>query len=168
MAVSILLLMIPESACLPVPSEFTLMGAGFGVHQGAISFPAAIAAATAGNVIGSLIAYGVGRHGPMPPGVARRCEALFQRFGSNAVFVGRLLPLARSFISLPAGRARVPVARFIALTTAGCAIWSVAFVAAGIWTGTAWHAVAGTLGHVLLASGVLAMLWVLMGRPLRG
>lgn len=104
----------------------------------------------------------------MPAAVARRCDALFDRFGSNAVFIGRLLPLARSFISLPAGRARIPIAPFVALTAAGCAIWSVAFVAAGIWTGAAWHAVAGTLGHILLASGLLAMLWVLMGRPLRG
>jgi membrane protein DedA with SNARE-associated domain len=167
MVASIFLLMIPESACLPVPSEVTLMGAGFGVHQGAISFGVAIGAATAGNLVGSLIAYAAGRRAPMPAGIARRCDALFERFGLNAVFVGRLLPLARSFISLPAGRARIPIAPFVALTVAGCAISSVAFVAAGIFAGAAWHAVAGTVGHVLLATGVLAMLWMLMRRPLR-
>jgi membrane protein DedA with SNARE-associated domain len=168
MLISVLLLMIPESACIPVPSEVTLMAAGFGVHQGSITLPAAIAAGTAGNLIGSLIAYGAGRLGAMPRSVARRGEELFDRYGTRAVFVGRLLPLARTFVSLPAGHVRVPIARFIVLTVAGCAIWSLAFVLAGDLTGTAWHAIAGTLAHVSLAVGVLALLWVLMGQPLRG
>jgi membrane protein DedA with SNARE-associated domain len=168
MLLGILLLMIPESACVPVPSEVTLMAAGFGVHQGATSLPAAVAVATAGNLIGSLIAYAAGRLLTLPASVARRSDALFARHGSSAVFVGRLLPLVRSFISVPAGQARVPVSVFIVLTVAGCAIWSVAFVLAGAWTGAAWHAVAGTVGHFMLALGVLTMLWFAAGRPLRG
>jgi membrane protein DedA with SNARE-associated domain len=168
MLLGVLLLMIPESACIPVPSEVTLMAAGFGVHQGAISLPAAVAAATAGNLIGSLIAYAAGRLVGLPDSVARRCDPLFARHGSAAVFTGRLLPLVRSFISVPAGNARVPLPRFIVLTVAGCAIWSVAFVLAGDWTGEAWHAVAGVLGHVMLGLGVLAGLWFAAGRPLRG
>jgi membrane protein DedA with SNARE-associated domain len=168
MLLSILLLMIPESACIPVPSEVTLMAAGFGVHQGEIPLLAAIAAATAGNLIGSLIAYVAGRLGAMPRPVAQRSEELFARHGTRAVFIGRLLPLARTFISLPAGHARVPIARFIALTIAGCAIWSLAFVLAGDLTGAAWHAIAGTLARISLAVAVVALLWVLMGRPLRG
>ena len=168
MLLSVLLLMIPESACIPVPSEVTLMAAGFGVHQGSIGLPAAVTAATAGNLIGSLLAYAAGRLGAVPPSVARRCDAFFDKHGSAAVFVGRLLPLVRSFVSLPAGHARVPIVPFIALTAAGCCIWSIAFVLAGDFAGAAWHAAAGTVGHVLLAGGLLSLLWLMIGRPLRG
>jgi membrane protein DedA with SNARE-associated domain len=168
MLLGVLLLMIPESACIPVPSEVTLMAAGFGVHQGAISLPAAVAAATAGNLIGSLIAYAAGRMGAVPQAISRRSEVLFAKYGTRAVFVGRLLPLARTFVSLPAGYVRVPIVRFIYLTVLGCAIWSLAFVVAGDLTGTAWHAVAGALAHISLAVGVLSLLWILIGRPLRG
>jgi membrane protein DedA with SNARE-associated domain len=168
MLLGVLLLMIPESACIPVPSEVTLMAAGFGVHEGAVGLPAAVAAATLGNLIGSLIAYGAGRFLTLPSAAARRSDALFERHGSSAVFIGRLLPLVRSFISVPAGHARVPVPLFVVLTVAGCAIWSVAFVLAGAWTGAAWHAVAGTVGHVMLALGILTLLWLAARRPLRG
>jgi membrane protein DedA with SNARE-associated domain len=173
-AIGVLLLMIPESACVPVPSEVTLMAAGFGVHQGAFGFPAAVAAATAGNLVGSLIAYAVGRSGNLARlprlahSIARRCDEIFDRYGSAAVFIGRLLPLARSFVSLPAGGAGVPLARFIAMTVAGCAIWSVAFVLAGDLTGSAWHAVSGIVGRACLAVGTLTLLWLLFRQPASG
>jgi membrane protein DedA with SNARE-associated domain len=166
--------MIPESACIPIPSEVTLMAAGFGVHQGVIGFPAAVAAGTAGNLVGSLIAYAAGRRGALMriPGIGRsaasRCDAVFDRYGAGAVFVGRLLPLARSFVSLPAGHFGVPVGRFVALTLAGCAIWSTAFVLAGYSAGTAWHTASGTVGRASLAIGGLAALWILLRRPASG
>ncbi|HEY5262337.1 MAG TPA: hypothetical protein VIJ33_09505, partial [Solirubrobacteraceae bacterium] len=59
-ALGVFLLMVPESACIPVPSEVTLLFAGFAVHAGWMSLPAAILAATAGNLVGSLLAYGLG------------------------------------------------------------------------------------------------------------
>jgi membrane protein DedA with SNARE-associated domain len=165
-ALGVLLLMIPESACLPVPSEVTLMAAGFGVHQGLLGFPATVAAATAGNLIGSLLAYLAGRMGGgsvagRGPAVIRRCQAILDRHGERAVFLARLLPLARSFVSLPAGAARVPLARFIPLTIAGCAIWSAAFVLAGDRAGSAWQGIAGTAGQLGLLVGalVVAALW---------
>jgi membrane protein DedA with SNARE-associated domain len=167
---SLLILMIPESACIPVPSELTLMAAGFGVHRGLISLPAAVAAATAGNLVGSLIAYTVGRAGALPRlgrPIARRCDEIFDRYGSGAVFIGRLLPLVRSFVSLPAGHVRVPIPRFVILTVAGCAIWSAVFVLAGEWTGAAWREFAGTAGHISLMAGGLAVLWVVLRGPLR-
>ena len=98
----IFLMMIPESACLPLPSELTLLSAGFGVHQGWFSFPVAVAAATAGNLTGSLIAYWLGHRGvlaklPGRAGVAvARCEQLFGRCSSSTVFIARLLPLAEA------------------------------------------------------------------------
>src|SRR5204863_3518866 len=84
-----------------------------------------------------LIAYWIGRRGflarlPGRGGVgAARCEQLFARRGPSTVFIARLLPLARTFVSLPAGHVGVPLVRFIVLTVAGCAIWSTCFVLAG-------------------------------------
>jgi membrane protein DedA with SNARE-associated domain len=159
----IFLLMVPESACLPLPSELTLISAGFGVHQGWFSFPVAVAAATTGNLTGSLIAYWLGRRGLLTklPGRAgaavARCEQLFGRRGSSTVFIARLLPLARTFVSLPAGHADVPLLRFVVLTLAGCAIWSAAFVLAGALAGTGWHEVATTAGRVSLALATLGL-----------
>jgi membrane protein DedA with SNARE-associated domain len=170
MLLGVLLLMIPESACIPVPSEITLMGAGFAVHQGAFGLPSAVAAGSAGNLVGSLIAYAVGRWVALPRrgrSIAARCDRIFDRYGSGAVFIGRLLPLVRSFVSLPAGHARVPIASFVAMTLVGCAIWCAAFVLAGEWAGAAWRDVAGTAAHVSLAVGGIAVLLVVLRGPLR-
>jgi membrane protein DedA with SNARE-associated domain len=78
------------------------------------------------------------------------------------VLLGRLLPLARTFVSLPAGARRVPLVPFIALTAIGCALWACAFVLAGLLVGTAWSAVGSVLGRVLLGIGLVvlaASLW---------
>ena len=160
----VFLLMVPESTCLPIPSEVTLISAGFGVHEGWFGFPAAGAAATAGNLVGSLIAYWAGRRGllrKLPRGggaVVARCERLFGRWGDGTVLVARLLPLARTFVSLPAGHLRVGLGRFIVLTIAGCAIWSIAFVLVGALAGAAWRSVAGIAGQVSLAVAALVLL----------
>ncbi|HEY7266522.1 MAG TPA: DedA family protein [Solirubrobacterales bacterium] len=160
-ALGVLLLMVPESACIPVPSEVTLMAAGFAVHQGSLGLLTAIAAATAGNLIGSLLAYEAGRRGAVDRlgrGVRKRCDAIFARHGEAAVFVARLLPLARTFISLPAGAAEVPLTRFLVLTLAGCAIWSTGFVLVGDLAGAAWHSASGTITRISLAVGGLVLL----------
>jgi membrane protein DedA with SNARE-associated domain len=162
--------MVPESACLPLPSELTLLSAGFGVHNGWFSFPVAVAAATAGNLTGSSIAYWLGRRGVLTklPGEGRavvaRCERLFARRGQHTVFIARLLPLARSFVSLPAGHVGVPFRRFVPLTIAGCAIWSAAFVLAGELAGSGWQQVATTVGRVSLAVTALALITILGAR----
>jgi membrane protein DedA with SNARE-associated domain len=164
-AVGVFLLMVPESACVPIPSEVTLMAAGFAVSQGHLDFWVAVAAATAGNLVGSLIAYSAGRAGllrQLKGSRARRalarCERLLGARPERAVFVARLLPLARTFVSLPAGHARVPLGRFVVLTTAGCALWSGAFVAAGAAAGTSWAALSGVLGRALSVATVGAAL----------
>src|SRR5438270_9328924 len=110
----VFLLMVPESACVPLPSEVTLLFAGFSVHQGWMSFPLAVLAATAGNLAGSLLAYGIGAAGQLQRvaclrTVLGRWESLLDRHGTRAVFIARLLPLARTFVSLPAGARRVPM-----------------------------------------------------------
>jgi membrane protein DedA with SNARE-associated domain len=170
-ALGVFLLMVPESACIPVPSEVTLLFAGVAVNQGWMSFPLAVLAATAGNLVGSLLAYALGASRLLAavPGarvVLARWETLFERHGMRAVFLGRLLPLARTFVSLPAGARRVPLVPFVALTALGCALWACAFVLAGVLLGDAWSSVGSLLGRVLLVVGlvVLAATLTLGGR----
>jgi membrane protein DedA with SNARE-associated domain len=165
----VFLLMLPESACIPIPSELTLLFSGFAVSQGWMSLPLAILAATAGNVVGSLFAYWLGATGMFSrvPGarvVLRRWEGLLDRHGTRAVFIARLLPLARTFVSLPAGARRVPLGSFLAMTVAGCLIWAAGFVIAGVLTNTAWQAIGSVAGQVLLALGVAVMLLSLVRR----
>jgi membrane protein DedA with SNARE-associated domain len=158
----VFLLMVPESACVPLPSEVTLLFSGFAVHQGWMSFPPAVLAATAGNLVGSLLAYGLGAtHLLQRVRVARtvleRWEGLLERHGTRAVFIARLLPLARTFVSLPAGARHTPLIPFIALTTIGCALWAIAFVRAGMIAASAWATVDSIVGRVLLAIGLLTL-----------
>jgi membrane protein DedA with SNARE-associated domain len=158
----VFLLMVPESACIPVPSEVTLIFSGVAVHQGWMSFPLAVLAATAGNLVGSLGAYGLGASRVLSrvPGLRvalARWEGLFERHGMRAVFIGRLLPLARTFVSLPAGARRVPLAPFVALTVLGCALWACAFILAGLLAGDAWNAIGSLLGRVLLVAGIVVL-----------
>lgn len=165
----VFLLMIPESAGLPIPSEVTLLFSGFAVHQGWMSFPLAVLAATAGNVLGSLAAYAVGatrwlQRMPLLRAVLDRWEGLIDRHGIRAVFIARLLPLARTFVSLPAGARRIPLLPFVALTTIGCAIWAAGFLLAGVIGASAWTTVSSVLGHALLAIGLLIMAGAVMGR----
>jgi membrane protein DedA with SNARE-associated domain len=159
-ALGVFLLMIPESACIPVPSEVTLLFSGFAVSQHWMSFPLAVLAATAGNVVGSLIAYAAGAgagHVPRARRAVARTERLLGDKPLRAVFTARLLPLARTFVSLPAGARRLPLGRFTALTAAGCAIWAAGLTLAGVVSGAAWAAVSGVAGKVSLAVGALAL-----------
>jgi membrane protein DedA with SNARE-associated domain len=159
-AFGVFLLMVPESACIPVPSEVTLLFSGFAVSQHWMSFPIAVLAATAGNVVGSLIAYAGGAGAarlPRARGLLTRSESLLGDKPLKAVFTARLLPLARSFVSLPAGARHLPLGPFTALTAAGCAIWATAFTLAGLTAGSAWASVSGVAGKALLALGLLVL-----------
>ncbi len=158
-AVGVFLLMVPESACIPVPSEITLLFAGFAVHQGWLAFPIAVLAGTLGNLVGSMIAYGVGASGVVAhvPGarvIVARWDGLLERRGNRAVFIARLLPLARTFVSLPAGVRRVPIWQFIGMTLAGCSIWATGFILVGVAAGNAWTAIDSIAGRLLLVVGL--------------
>jgi membrane protein DedA with SNARE-associated domain len=168
-ALGVFLLMVPESACIPVPSEVTLIFSGFAVSQHWMSFPLAVAAATAGNLVGSLLAYAVGATGVVArvPGgrvVLGPAERMLDERGARAVFIARLLPLARTFVSLPAGARRVPIGAFVVLTTLGCAIWAVLFVVVGLVSGSAWGEVSSVVGKVLLAGGLVVVAAVVLRR----
>lgn len=155
--------MVPESACVPLPSELTLLFAGYAVHRGWLGLPATIAAATGGNLVGSLLAYGLGASG-LPervPGLRRvlgRWAAMLDRHGTRAVLIARVLPLARTFVSLPAGARRVPLPRFVALTSVGCAAWATAFVVAGMAAGGTWQTLGSVAGRGLALGGVIVLL----------
>jgi membrane protein DedA with SNARE-associated domain len=158
----VFLLMVPESACVPLPSEVTLLFSGFAVHQGWMSLPLAVLAATAGNLVGPLLAYGLGASRllerlPIARTILLRWDALLERHGTRAVLIARVLPLARTFVSLPAGARHIPLAPFIALTTIGCALWALGLILTGIIAASAWATVDSILGRVLVAIGILTL-----------
>jgi membrane protein DedA with SNARE-associated domain len=146
----IALLMVPESACIPIPSEATMLFAGFNVSEGKYSLFAAVAVGVAANVVGSWIAYAVGyfgrvelleQHGRklhVKKHDLERADRWFERWGSWAVFFSRMLPIVRTFISLPAGVARMPFWRFTLLTFAGCVPWVLMLAFVGKQAGDNW------------------------------
>lgn len=140
-----------ENLFPPIPSEVILPMAGFASATGRIGLLAALLWTTAGSVVGALALYGVGAALGRDRTVAiaaklplvkvadiERTEAWFARHGTKAVFFGRMLPIFRSLISVPAGIERMPLPVFLALTTAGSAIWNTAFVLAGYALGDNW------------------------------
>ena len=131
----VFLLMLFESACIPIPSEATMLFAGFNVSDGEYSLIAAVTVGVAANVVGSWIAYAVGyfgridileKHGKklhVKPSHLAWADRWFERYGDATVFFSRMLPIIRTFISLPAGVARMPFWRFTLFTTLGCIPW---------------------------------------------
>jgi membrane protein DedA with SNARE-associated domain len=168
------LLIALENLFPPLPSEIILPLAGFAASQGTFSLTGAILWTTAGSVVGALVLYLLGRSLGRDRVVAlwlrlplveerdiERTEQWFARHGRKAVFLGRMLPLFRSLVSVPAGVDRMPVWQFLLLTTAGSAIWNTTFVLAGYLLGHEWHRVepvVGWLQYVIIA--VVAVLLV--------
>ena len=147
----VFVLMTLESACIPIPSEATMLFAGFGVSEGDHTLLAITVAGVAGNVVGSWIAYAVGyfgraelleRHGAklhIKPSHLEWADRWFERYGDAAVFFSRILPVIRTFISLPAGVARMPFWRFTFLTVVGCIPWVFALGLIGREVGDKWE-----------------------------
>lgn len=143
--------MLLESACIPLPSEVILPFAGILVNQGALSFGAAVGWGLGGQVVGSILAYYVGLWGGRPfihrfgKYVLLReheldvAERWFNRHGEVMAFVSRLLPGVRTFISLPAGIARMPLWRFILYSALGALPWTIFLVWAGMKVGKIWQ-----------------------------
>jgi membrane protein DedA with SNARE-associated domain len=161
-----------ENLFPPIPSEVILPLAGFAAGQGKMSLFAAIAWTTLGSVVGALALYAVGavlgrdrvraiaaRLPLVKLSDVDRTEAWFARHGAKAVFLGRMIPIFRSLISVPAGVARMPVGTFLLYTTLGSLIWNVTFVLAGYLLGENWHTVeayAGTFQKLVIAACALA------------
>jgi membrane protein DedA with SNARE-associated domain len=149
-ALAVFLLMVLESACIPVPSEAIMLYGGFLVARGQASLIAIIAAGVAGNLAGSWLAYGAGRwrgrewvlrvrwlH--VTPERLALADRWFARRGDWAVLASRCLPIVRTFISLPAGVARMPFWRFSVLTLVGCVPWVSGLALAGRALGSRWE-----------------------------
>jgi membrane protein DedA with SNARE-associated domain len=179
--IGIFTLMLLDCACIPIPSEVTMMFAGFSVSQGHYSLAAVVIAGTLGNVVGSQLTYAVGFYGSgkLRQRDARRlfgherwvnrAEHWFDQYGSISVFFSRMLPLVRSFISLPAGFGRMPFIRFSVLTLLGCIPWALAWAAIGDAVGQNWVQWKDQLRYVDYAALALvasAAIW-LIARALR-
>ncbi|MGW0552013.1 DedA family protein [Streptomyces altiplanensis] len=163
-----------ENLFPPLPSEVILPLAGFAASTGQMSLIAVLLWTTAGSVVGALALYGVGALLGRDRTVAiaaklplvkvsdiERTEAWFLRHGTKAVFFGRMIPIFRSLISVPAGVERMPLPVFLGLTTLGSAIWNTVFVLAGYALGENWTDVTGyvsTYSKVVLVGAVLAVL----------
>lgn len=150
-AAGVFFMMALESACIPLPSEVILPFAGILVAQGTLSFSAALAWALAGQIAGSVVAYYAGRYGGrafiLRYGkyiLLRRkeldlAERWFARYGEITAFVTRLLPGIRTFISLPAGIARMPLWRFLLYSLLGALPWTAFLIWAGLRVGKIWQ-----------------------------
>lgn len=171
---AIFVLMLAESACIPIPSELIMLFGG-ALAAGAVAgtrldLAAVIAAGVLGNLAGSYLAYAVGRYGGQA--ALRRwgrrirlrehdldkATAWFTRYGPAAVGFGRLLPVVRTFISLPAGIARMNRVRFVAYTVLGCIPWTAALAWVGYAVGGRWQQVANDFhGPTYAVAGLLAV-----------
>ncbi len=146
----IFLAMVLESACIPLPSEVVMPFAGYLVAVGHLHFWDVIVAGTLGNVCGSLVAYSVGRYGGrvaiqrygqlvrLSDNHLKRVDDWFANRGTLAVLVGRILPIIRTFISLPAGVAKMPVAPFVFFTAVGSFPWLYLLTWMGTYLGRDW------------------------------
>lgn len=158
--VGVMLAMAIESACIPLPSEIVLPLAGWMVARGEWNLVPAVVAATVGNTLGSIVAYWVGALGGRP--ILLRygkyvllsahevdiADRWFAKYGEWAVFFSRMLPVVRTFISFPAGVARMNFARFILYSTLGALPWSLALIYAGKLLGENWIVVRESLHGV--------------------
>ncbi len=156
-------LMALSSACIPIPSEVVMLFAGFAVADPAqsgsshhMTLTGIVLAGLLGTMIGSWLAYAVGRGGrlelferhgaklkfiPTHPAQIERADRFFKRYGEVAVLFGRMIPLVRAFVSLPAGMARMPFGRFTVFSLLGTIPWVLALALAGHALGSDWTTV---------------------------
>jgi membrane protein DedA with SNARE-associated domain len=147
----VFVLMLAESACIPIPSEATMLFAGFNVSNGEYSLLAATAVGSFANLVGSWLAYWIGyigrvdlleKHGRklhIKKSHLDWADRWFARHGDATVFFARMVPVVRTFISLPAGVARMPFVRFSVLTLAGCVPWVFMLALIGREAGDNWE-----------------------------
>ena len=174
----VFLLMVLESACIPVPSEAIMLFAGFSVSEGEMTLFGIVAAGVLGNLVGSWIAYAVGYFGRIDlleknklihisPKHLKWADDWFARYGSATVFFSRMLPIIRTFISLPAGVAKMPFWRFSAYTLLGSIPWVLMLAIVGEKVGDNWedwrHKL-GYLDYVVLAAIVIGVVYLIVKR----
>jgi membrane protein DedA with SNARE-associated domain len=177
---AVLLLMAAESCGLPFPSEVIMPTAGLLAAAGHMNFWVAVFAGTVGNLIGSLAAYGLAARFGEPlllgPGkwIGIRAHHLeladgwFQRWGLWAVLIGRVLPVIRTYISFPAGLARVRIGAFSVLTFVGALPWCIALTLVGYQLGRNYDRISGPIEKAAIGVAVLVVvvvvIWYVRGR----
>ncbi|HUQ44758.1 MAG TPA: DedA family protein [Candidatus Limnocylindria bacterium] len=186
------LAMAIESAMVPLPSELVLPYAGFLVSDptqlepitgGRWDFWIVVIVATLGNTVGSVVGYAIGAWGGRPflerygkyllirPHELELADQFFQKYGPATAFFSRLLPIVRTFISFPAGVARMPLGKFIVYSTLGAFPWSILLVGAGVQLGANWVEIRHALQPFDLAIAVVVVLlfglflWWRLGMP---
>jgi membrane protein DedA with SNARE-associated domain len=174
----VFVLMVLESACIPVPSEAIMLFAGFSVSEGEMTLFGIVAAGVLGNLVGSWIAYAVGYFGRIDlleknklihisPKHLTWADDWFARYGAATVFFSRMLPIIRTFISLPAGVAKMPFWRFTAYTLLGSIPWVLMLALVGEAVGDNWeewrHKL-GYLDYVVLAAIVVGVIYLVVKR----
>lgn len=166
-------MMLAENVFPPIPSELVMPLAGFTAAQGDMSFVLALAAGSVGSLLGALLWYYVGawvgadrlkhwsrRHGRWltitPDDIDTSC-AWFQQHGGKAVLIGRLVPAVRTFISVPAGVAGMPLAPFLAYSAVGTVAWTGLLAGAGFMLQSQYTAVADWMSPVsnVIIAGLL-------------
>ncbi len=179
---AVFLLMVLESACIPIPSEAIMLFSGFAVSKGELTLVGIVAAGVLGNLVGSWIAYAVGYYGRLDlleknklihisPKHLKWADDWFSRWGSATVFFSRMLPIIRTFISLPAGVAKMPFWRFSVFTLAGSLPWVLALALIGRSVGDNWeewrHRL-GYLDYVILVAIVAGIVYLVIRRRRAG
>ncbi len=171
----IFVLMTLESMGIPFPSEPTMLFAGFNVSEGTYGFWTVVAVAVGANVVGSWIAYGIGyfgrlelieRHGKwlhIKPSHVEWGDRWFEKYGDAAVFFSRMLPIIRTFISFPAGAARMPFGRFTLFTVLGCIPWMAGLTFAGKQAADNWEDLRSYLhwiDYAVIVAIVVGAVWL--------
>ena len=179
----VFILMLLESACIPVPSEATMLFAGFNVSRGEYSLFAATMVGSVANLVGSWIAYWIGyigrvdileKHGKklhIKQSHLQWADRWFERHGDATVFFTRMLPIIRTFISLPAGVARMPFWRFSLLSFLGCVPWVFMLTWIGKQAGDNWESWKDSLHYVdyaVAAAIVIGVIYLLVRRRSNG
>ena len=178
--VAVFVLMVIESCGIPFPSEVIMPTAGVLAATGHMNLVAAIITGALANLVGSLIAYGLAARFGKPlllgpgryAGIRRHhleiAEGWFQRWGLIAVLTGRVLPAVRTYISFPAGLARVDLLRFSVLTFVGALPWCAALALVGFELGRNYDRVSGPIGKAAIVIALLvvvaAVVWYIRGR----
>src|SRR5438874_3831711 len=172
--VAIFLTMAAESAGIPISSEIVVPLGGALASQGKLSFIGVVLAASAGNLLGSLIAYllvrrygetlilGPGRRVGLTAGHLRLAKRFFERWGLFAVFAGRLLPIIRTYISFPAGLSRIRLLPFTLATVLGAIPWNLALAYAGYKLGQNYERVSSILGPFTVPIAVMVVVLVVL------
>jgi membrane protein DedA with SNARE-associated domain len=175
-------LMTLESVNIPIPSEVVMPFSGFLALQGNFNFWAVASAGTLGNVAGSLLSYYLAEWILLIRGKYSFLKVLlsekhlektnewFRKYGAYSIFFGRVVPVVRTFISLPAGIGRMNVAKFTSLTLLGSLIWSVFLTYVGYFLGSNWDAIGSYFrkaDYAILGIAVLVVLYFVLKRKKR-